>query len=153
MQKIQSDQKPVTVTKFQRTKSFNSIVFFAISPLTGSLHAASNLRFSIQRSLNGTIKMLVVPSRWTTIHQSVLMLHMFINAILQEGTVISVSFKHVSVCKWIQLNKQAQALFTIFNRKKIYNSNVTIQMISTLFVSLFMCIHKSCFICNLTSLE
>lgn len=30
--------------------------------------------------------------------------------------------------------------------KKIYNSNVTIQMISTLFVSVFMCIHKSCYI-------
>lgn len=28
-----------------------------------------------------------------------LMLHMFINAIVQEGVVISVSRKHVTVCK------------------------------------------------------
>ena len=77
------------------------------------------------------------------------MLHMFINAILQEGTVISVSLRHVSVCKWIQkINRHKHSLPYLIENK-IYNSNVTIQMICTLFVSLFMCIHKSCFICNL----
>lgn len=52
----------------------------------------------------------------------------------------------------IQQNKQQPALFIIFNRK-IYNSNVTIQIICIVFVLLFMRIHKSYFICSLPSLQ
>ncbi len=134
-----------------RTTKTLSTAFFFMSLLAASLHAALNLWFSIQSVSAPQEKCLLFHSAEPQTLSPALMLHVYECHFTRGHCHICLSKACQCINRLNQTNRHKPCLPYLI--EKIYNSNVTIQMISTLFVSLFMCIHKSCFICSLPSLE